>query len=164
MIDEILDNLIIKWNNEEKCGKCWKLVRTFNEHIRGVRNLYQPKDNCCTHIFLDYLEIKPKEEINETIGSAKTIYCDYIMNWKIAEVSDFGKPKAEEHGCGDNIYNNHIKSLQDCVSCELENDLCLIANGQTIIMLNKSSKPFFSMDDNNLAGLNYNLTVRVYKG
>ena len=96
MVTEILNNLIDKWNTENKCEKCWVLVRTFNDHIKGTTNLYVPteEDKCCTHIFLEGLEIKTIKK--ETIsGHWKVDYCDYILHLQIAEMSDFQISKGD---------------------------------------------------------------------
>ncbi len=160
----LLEQLINKWNEERKCGKCWKLVRTFNDHLKGVTNLYNPNRDegcCCTHIFLEGLRIKTGKHYNEKFGSIEKQWCDYFLHLRIAEVSDFGKSKADEYGCDDNIYDNHIKSLIDCLACSFESDLCSI--NPLAEIHDEETEPFFSFGDVNWAGIDYKLKIRIYK-
>ncbi len=160
MIDEILNNIIDKWNEESKCNKCWKLVRTFNDHLKGVTNLYTPKDNNCTHIFLEGLRIKTTKIRNEKTGGIEKHYTDYSLHLRIAEVSDFGKSKADEYGCDDNIYDSHIKSLIECLASSFEDDICGINPSAEIS--DEETELFFSFGDVNWAGIDYRLKIRIY--
>ncbi len=157
---EILNDLTNKWNKDKKCDKCWKLVRTFNDHLKGVTNLYNPKDDCCTHIFLEGFRTKKGREREPFTGTIKKEYCDYYLHLRIAEVSDFSKSKADEYGCDDNIYDNHIKSLIDCLSCNFESDICDINPMAEID--DEETEPFFSFGDVNWAGIDYKLRIRIY--
>lgn len=162
MVNEVLETLVTKWNDENKCGKCWKLVKTFNDHVKGVTNLYTPKDNCCTHIFLEGLRTKTIKKFNDDFDTIEQKYCEYYLHLKIAEVSNFQKSKADEHGCNDNIYNKHIKPIIDCLSCDFEKDTCSLLPNNSVTFRNEETEPFFSFGDVNWAGLDYKVTVRIY--
>ncbi len=157
---KLLEELINKWNEERKCDKCWKLVKTFNDHLKGITNLYTPDDCCCTHIFLEGLRIKTGKQYNEQFGNIEKQWCDYYLHLRIAEVSDFEKPKADEYDCDDNIYDKHIQSLIDCLACSFEGDLCSISPMAEIH--DEETEPFFSFGDVNWAGVDYKLRIRVF--
>ena len=161
MINTILKNLFDKWNADSKCGKKWKFVKTFNDNVKGVTNLYSPdSDNkYSTHIFLEGLTIKPYKK--DTATGFVREYCDYFLHFKIVEHSDYQKSKADESGCADNIFDSVIEPLMDCVSCDFESDLCSLLTNNAAIF-NETTKPIFSKGDYNWAGLDYNLTLRVY--
>ena len=164
-MDEILNNLFEQWNDDEKCGYCWKLVRTLDDHTQGTTNIYKPvtDDLCCIHAFLKGFTQTNSKEINNTYGTTEIKYCDYKLHFYIAKQTEFTKAKADELGCDESIYNDVIKPLMDCLDCELESDLCRVSEGQTVITLNESAKPLFSFGDENWAGLDYYVTLRIYK-
>jgi hypothetical protein len=166
MINDILKNLFEKWNTEQKCGKCWVYVPTFNDAIKGNTNLYKPTKEtiCCTHVFLEGLSIKTNKEINNFTGMATVTYCDYSLHFKIVEKSDFQMQKGSELKCGDSIFEKHVAPLIDCLSCNFEDDVCALFEGGTGIVFNEETKPYFSFGDENWAGLDYRLTLREYKG
>lgn len=165
MIDNIIQNLFDAWDDNEKCGYCWKLVRTLDDHIQGTTNIYKPvtDDLCCVHAFLKGINYSNGKEVNNVFGYSTIQYCDYKLHFYIAKQTKFNGAKADELGCDDNIYNDVIKPLMDCLECEFETDLCEIAEGETVTTLNESYKPLFSFGDENWAGLDYYVTIRVYK-
>lgn len=164
MINQILKNLFEKWNTDQKCGKCWVFVKTFNDHINGITNLYSPKedDKCCTHIFLEGLTIKSNKKINDITGIATVTHCDYYLHFKIVEQSDFQMQKGDELKYDESIYSKHVEPLMECISCNFEDDVCGMFEG-TGVVFNEETKPYFSGGDANWAGLDYRVTVREYK-
>jgi hypothetical protein len=163
MIDDILTTLVDKWNTENKCGKCWVYIKTFNDHIKGVTNTYAPteENKCCTHIFLEGLTIKTNKVQIPITGQWKKESCDYQLHLKIVEMSDFQMQKGDELNFDESIYSEKIKPLEGCLACSFEDDVCAMFE-ETGAVFNEVSKPLFSSGDINWAGLDYKLTVRQY--
>lgn len=165
-MDEILIDLFDKWNDEDKCGFCWKFVRTFNDHYnaKGTTNIYKPvsDDKCCVHAFLEGYNISNFKEVDNAFGMTEIKYCDYKLHFKIVKQSDFEKTKADETGCVNNVYDDVVKPIIECLGCEFEQDLCSVLNGQTGIAFNESMKPIFNFGDENWSGVDYYVTVRLY--
>ncbi len=161
----LLEQLIKKWNEESKCGKCWKLVITLNDHCKGNRNLYNPNRDdecCCTHVFFDGIKIRAGEDREHFTGGVLRKWCEYTFHLKILEVSDFLMSKGDEYGCKNNIYRNHIEPLFECLGCGINSDLCSI-DASAEITRNDVEGVDFSEGDVNWAGIDYWLGIRIYK-
>ena len=164
-MDEIINSLFEKWNDDEKCGYCWNLVRTLDDHIKGTTNLYKPvtDDLCCVHAFLKGINYTNSKEVNNTFGYTEVQYCDYRLHFYIVKQGNFNASKADESGCKKSVYNDVITPLMNCLNCEFESDLCSVSDGETVVTLNETYKPIINFGDENWSGLDYYVTLRIYK-
>ena len=166
MIDQKLKDLFEKWNANLKCGKCWYYVRTFNNTIKGVTNVYSPteENKCCVNIFLEDIRQKTFKEIDKLTGTTKTTYCEYNVIFKIVEHSDFSKQKGDEisKDYNSSIADDVIFPIWECLECNFDIDLCEFFDGGTGIVLNEEISPVISYLDDNWAGVQYKATIREY--
>ena len=51
----------------------------------------------------------------------------------------------------------------NCLNCEFESDLCSVSDGETVVTLNETYKPIINFGDENWSGLDYYVTLRIYK-
>lgn len=164
MINKILTDLFYKWSTESKCGKCWVYVKTFNDHIKGTTNTYNPEKatKCCTHIFLEGLNIRTNKDINPITGMTTVTHCDYNIHLKIVELSDIQMQKGTELKYDKGIFDKLIVPLMHCFFCDFEENVCEMFPNGTGAILNEEKEPLFSFGDSNWAGLDYKLTIRNF--
>jgi hypothetical protein len=155
MID-FFENLISQWNEEEKCGLCW---RFFGAGRSDYSNLIT-HDSCCVAVVLTSYGFK-NVKIRNSQGLINEEYCDYWFDLIVGvpssldisfynEISDDFKDTSK--------YRLYIQPIEECIGCGID----IECNEQGYEMLDWSGELILNHQDYNLDGIRIKGKLRKY--
>lgn len=124
-IIDFFQNLANRWNEENKCGFCWKFSAP---HSESAMNTARTEDPCCVHLFLTYRRnIRGYSQNPRVNYLTKAEYCDYYFTLYAVKQSEIGLnvySEMPEHAIDESLSKTILEPLENCLACGAEIDLC----------------------------------------
>jgi hypothetical protein len=156
-----LNNLIERWNEEEKCGFCWKFTAPMRE---SDFNEYQLNDygKCCLVVAVtDYTFDTSRRYNNQTkLIEDKFIYHDFKLN--VVTTDDLGLNVYNEiknHDLSESKWATILKPIYDCISEDEVLTFCLDL-GYIVQIERWSAVTRIDWMDNNYTGWTFNVRLK----
>lgn len=154
--------LVDKWNAEQKCGFCWSFSAPLSNSGMNM-SLAKDGECCCVHLFLTYIGTDYGYKTANT-GVKNLEWNDTFFTLYVVKQTNLGVNVYNEipnHPIDESLWESILEPLENCLGCGNELELCEMGYPFEIMKWRKET--VILEHDDNYTGWKINGTFRTYK-